>query len=175
MAKYDDEDQVTYYFVINDDGKHRQVQGWTDDKDLAKFYMSFHNCKNFTLKSLTKTFSEMACILDENNQDEIQIKNIMTRDPKHHNRGIYVQVPLTQTEKLFIDAEVNSLMSSTVNYSFIESALPYLKKKYQDALKQILLTDAIGFAIHNKRSVFIESTQFDQMMILLYSFRSNFG
>ena len=175
MAKYDNGDLATYYFVINDDGKNQMVQGWTDDKDMVKFYMDFHNCKHFKLRVLTKPFDEIAKILDENANDEIQIRNITVRHPSKRHRVKYVAVPMTKTEFTFIEEECKSLMSGMVNYSFIDSALPYLKKKYKDDLKMTLLIESIGVTIHGKRSLIIEDIQFDQMMVFILSFHDNFG
>lgn len=177
MGKYEDDDIVTYYFVINDDGENRMIQGWTDNKDLAKFYMMFHKCKNFKLKALTKTFYEITKILEENNNDEIEIHNITTRDPKKKNKNgtKEISVPMTRTEVMYITEECRGLVASMVNYSFIDSAMPYLKKKYQDVLKGIMLADAIKASVHNNRSNLIENMQFDHLELLIHSFPGNFG
>ena len=173
--KYDSGDMVTYYFIINDDGRNSAIQGWTDDKKLAKFYLKFHNCKRFSMKSLTKTIEEISAILDENNNDEIKIINITVRDHKNHNRVKYLSVPMTNTEFMFVNEECKSLMASVVNYAFIESAIPYLKNSYKKDLKMILLIDSIDSNIHGKTSAIIKEMAFDQLMILLQSFPDNFG
>lgn len=173
--KYDSGDIVTYYFIINDDGKNKMVQGWTDNKKLAKFYLEFHNCKRFSMKILTKTIEEIAILLEENNNDEIKVMNITIRDSKNHDRVKYASVPMTNTEFMFINEECKSLMASVVNYAFIESAIPYLKNSYMKDLKMILLLDSIDSTIHGKTSAIIKEMKFDQMMVLLQSFPDNFG
>lgn len=173
--KYDDGDMVTYYFVVNDDGRNKMIQGWTDDKNLAKSYMDLHKCKNYKLKTITKPFEEISAILEDNQHDEIQIKNILIRNPKKHNRAKYIPTPITDTEWRYINEECRTLLSSMVNYAFLDTAIPYLKKKYKDDLKNILLIDSIGVTIHGKRSPVLERISLDQMIVLLYSFKDNFG
>lgn len=173
--KYDEGDLATYYFVINDNGVDRIIQGWTDNKDLANSYMEFHKCKNYKLKTVTKNIEEISEILEDNKHDEIQIKNIVIRHPKHPSKMKYVPAPITETEWRFINEECKTLLSSMVNYAFLNSAIPYLKGKYKEDLERILLIDAIRVTIHGKRSPILESVQLDQMMVLLYSFKDNFG
>lgn len=172
--KYQDDDLVTYYFVINNDGKNSTIQGWSDNKNMIKCYMEFHSCKRFHVKELTKTFEEIARILDENNNDEIKIFNITTRSKKHPHRVEYIPVPMTATEFSFVNSECQSFLSSMVNYTFIDSALPYIKERYKHDLKMTMLLDVIGSTVHAKHSKLIEEVQFDQLMVLLYLFNQNF-
>ncbi len=173
--KYESGDIVTYYFIINDDGKNKLIQGWTDNKSLAKFYLKFHKCKRFSMKILTKTIEDISRLLEENNNDEIKIMNITVRDSKNRNRVKYISVPMTSTEFMFVNEECKSLMASVVNYAFIESAIPYLKNSYKKDLKMILLLDSIESNIHQKTSAIIKEMEFDQMVALLQLFPDNFG
>lgn len=176
MKRYDDDDIVTFYFVINDNGVKQQIQGWTDDRDLAKAYMDFHRCKNFRMRSITKKYIEILKILEENNNDEIKVVNLtVADDSKKKRRAKIVAAPLTDTESQFVNEECASFMSSTINYSIIDSALPYMHKKYQKIFRDVLLIDAIDKAIHNRHPKSIESIQLDEMRILLRSFPDNFG
>ena len=172
--KYQDDDLVTYYFVINDDGRNKMIQAWSDDKKMVKFYMEFHNCKRFYMKELTKTFDEITKILDENNNDEIKIFNLTTRSKKHPHRVEYVPVPMTASEFSFIDSECKSYLSSMVNYSFISSALPYIKERYKHDLKMTMLIDIIDSVVHAKHSKLVEEIQFDQLIAFLYLYNQNF-
>lgn len=181
MAKYENGDICTFYFVIREDKIKdiKIVQGWTDDKKLAEFYMEFHKCKNFKLKTVTNKIEEINKILNENYNDEIKICNIMVRntDPKRKKgeEAKMIIIPATETEVTFINAETNTFMASRVNYSFMNEAIPYLKKKYRDALKSIFLVDIINHELHSKDSAVLQEFNFDQLSILFRSFPENFG
>ncbi len=177
MAKYEPDDIVTYYFILkkNEDDRSKTIQAWTDDKTLAKFYMDFHRCNNFILKKYTNKMKEISLLCDENLHDEIHICNFMIRDKKNENEVDTILIPATTTEFQFIKEECDNFMSTYISYSFINEAFPYLKNKYQEALKDILLLDVINQTIHNKSSSVIQMINFDQLMILLYSFQKNFG
>lgn len=177
MAKYDEGDLATYYFVVNDDGNNKQIQGWTDNKALARYYMEFHNCKRFRLTSLTKPIEEIAKILEENNNDEIQIRNVLVRNPKGKKgkNAKYIQIPVTGTESAFINEESAMFLASTQNYSYLDSAIPYLKKKYRDAIEAVFLSDVIKKVIHNQNPRSITEIELDQLSVLLKLFPDNFG
>lgn len=179
MKRYDPEDIMTCYFVVLDDGKNRQIRGWTDSKPLAEAYMEFHSCKGMRLKSLTKKFEDMVDILNENNNDEIQIFNITIRDPekkkKHQDNTKRISIPATDVEMMFIRDEGASFMYTTISYSYIFSAFPYLKNKYQKALSQIFLTDVMDKVLHNRMSPLVQTIQIDQLSLFVRSFPEQFG
>ena len=178
MSKYQSGDMVTYYFIIKENNNGKMIQGWTDNKSIANFYMEFHKSKDFRIKSITNTIDEINKILEDNWNDEIKICNIITKNRGKHHKGeeySYICIPATSTELTFIREESNTFMASRVNYSFINDAIPYLKNRYQDALKSIFLTDVVLKVIYSKNSKFTQSIEFDQLLILLKSFPENFG
>lgn len=177
MAKYEVGDIVTYYFIIVEDDNGKHIQAWSDNKDLVKFYLEFHNCKKFVLKTMTRTVEEISKILEENLHDEIKIHNIHIKDTKSKNGTGYktISIPATETEFMFINEESNTFMASRINYSFINEAIPYLKGKYRDALKNIFLTDIIKKVIHGQNPKITQMIEFDQLLILFESFPENFG
>lgn len=178
MAKYDEDDIATYYFVIVEDNNGKRIQAWSDSKGLVKYYTEFHKCKNFKIKSLTRSLREISSILEENLHDEIVIANLIVRN---RNRGKNdrecktVQLPLTKTELTYIDSEINTSMASRINYSYLNEGISYMKDKYKKALKDIFLLDVINAEIYGKRSKIVQSLMYDQLMVLLYSFPDNFG
>ena len=146
MAKYQPGDTVTYYFIIKELDREKIIQGWTDNKEIAKFYMEFHKCKNFKLKSITNSIEEITKILEENWNDEIKPFHIITRNRnrgKHDDDYITICIPATDTEVRFIREETSTFMTSRINYSLINDAFPYLKNKYQNDLQSIFLPDVI--------------------------------
>ena len=42
MKRYEEDDVMTCYFVVDDRGDCKTIRGWTDDKEYAKLYMDFH-------------------------------------------------------------------------------------------------------------------------------------
>ena len=179
MAQYEPGDIVTYYFIIMNDNGNKRIQAWTNRKELAKFYYEFHNCKNFSIKKITKTIEDMRRILEENANDEIMIANI---NIKNHERSgkkdpetVMISIPATRTEMTFINEETSSFMLSQVRYSYLDSAIPYLKNKYQKALNDIFLPAVIKKVCYNKESAITQSLYMDHLMVLYRSFPDMFG
>lgn len=175
MKKYEPGDTATFYFVVFDDDDNKRIVGWTDDKMLAKFYMEFHNCKRMDLKSKTATVEELYQIINENVHDEINIYNFIIRDSGKKNKTTTVSAPATETEWNFVMSETNTFMESRIAYGALNEIIPFLKDKYQRALRDILLPTVIMQVVHNKRSKQLEQIEFDQLMILYNSFPDMFG
>lgn len=179
MAKYQPGDMVTYYFVIKEVNGNKMIQGWTDSKDLANFYMDFHKCKNLTLKKMSGTIEEITKILEENLHDEIQLSHIITRNRdksrKNPDDSVTICIPATESECRFIREEANTFMASRINYGFINDALPFMKKKYQNVLQSIFLTDVIRKVVYSQNVKFAQMVEYDSLMILLRSFPETFG
>lgn len=177
--RYDDDDNVTFYFVVKIDKSNKSsvIQGWTDKKAIAEYYMQFHKCPLFKMKTMTDKFSSLITILEENNNDEIELFNVLIRNPKGKpgKEFKYVSVPMTKTEYMFVNEESQDFMASAINYSFLDSAIPYLKPKYRRGVEQCLLSDVIRSTIHNKTSDIITEVGMDNIQILLQLFRENFG
>ena len=178
MAKYQPGDIVTYYFIIKEFDGNKIIQGWTDNKELAKFYMDFHKCKKFRIKTITDSIEEINKIREENWNDEIKLFHIITRNrnKKHKDEdSITICIPATETECQFIRDESNTFMSSRINYSYINDAIPYMKNKYQKVLQSIFLTDIIRKTVYSQNMKFAEMIEYDDLMILFRSFPENFG
>lgn len=178
MKTYQHGDIATFYFVIKEIDNSKIIQGWTDNKDIVKFYMDFHKCKKFKIKTVTKTIEDIIKIIEENWNDEITMYNIITKNRnkrKHEDDFITICIPATETECRFIREEANTFVASRINYGLINDAIPYLKNKYQDILQSIFLTDVVSKVIYSKNSKFTDNIQFDDLMILYKSFPENFG
>ena len=177
MAKYEVGDIVTYYFIIVEDSNGKRIQAWSDHKELVKYYMEFHKCKQFVIKSLTKPIEEISKILEENLHDEIKIHNmiIKNKDGKKEKEWKTIPIPATETEYMFISEETNTYIASRINYSYLNESIPYLKGKYQRALHDIFLTDVIKKVIHGQNPKSTQMIMFDQLMVLFESFPDNFG
>lgn len=179
MAKYEPGDIVTYYFIINENDKDEStIQAYTDEKVLAKYYLEFHKCKKFVLKTMTKTIEEIALILEENKNDEIALYNITVRDPKSKDRrkSKMITIPATDTEMMFVNEETKTYFSSHICYTLLNQAKPYMKRKYRDALDAIFLQDVINVDINNlPPSRILLNSELDQLLLLFKSFSENFG
>lgn len=176
MAKYDEDDIATFYFIVmlSDDDENRII-AWSDKKEMAEVYMEFHSCKKLKLKKKTDYLYRITEILNENIHDEINIYNINIGDPKKKGRVKSIQIPATETEFRFINEETNTFLASRVCYSYINEAFPYLKGKYQKALNNLFLRDVMGKVLHERNSKFIEEVQFDQLSVLYKCFSDRFG
>lgn len=179
MAKYETGDIVTFWFVIYHDPRHgKRIQAFSDNKNLVKFYMEFHKCEQFSLKSLTGTIDSMIGIMNDNTLDELEIASVYTRDPnakKGRNKMKLIQVPMTQNEMAFVKEDSVDFLSSQINYSYLAEVIPYLKEKYQRALDDILLTDIIQSVVHQKRSRKLELVDIDQISLMPKLPNSHFG
>jgi len=177
MERYDRDDQVTIYFVIHDLGDRQQVQAWSDNKEYVKAYMEFHKCRNFKLKSMTDVMRNILPILDENTNDEISLYNLTVKNP-NHKRGKeakYLVAPLTSTESMMINDEAKNFLLTRINYGYANEAFPYLKNKYQKALKDIFFEIIMKHIVYNTRNKLIEEFMLDELMILYESFPEHFG
>lgn len=179
MAKYQPGDIVTYYFVIKEIDGNKMIQGWTDNKELANFYMDFHKSKNLVLKKMSGTIEEITKVLNESYNDEIQLAHVITRNrdksSKNSDAATTICIPATEFECRFIREEANTFMASRINYSFINDAMPFLKKKYQNVLQSIFLTDIIRKTVYSQNVKFAQMVEYDSLMILLKSFPEIFG
>lgn len=178
---YEPGDYAEIYFILfkNKGTGEKQIHAWSDDKTLIKFYLDFHKCDSFIVKKRYDKIENIASILDENTHDEINISYITIRNPdekKRHKEPIKrIAVPITETEMNFIQAETNSCLSTRIGYHDIYDALKFLKPKYQMALCDIKLPEVAAFVINGKRSKFVESLQYDELMVLMMSFQDKFG
>lgn len=170
--KYEEDDVVTFYFVIYERGNEKSIRGWSDNKDLVDAYMEFHKCKYYRTKKMHDTLREIYKITEENINDEIQLYSINTRG-KHGSKDI--MVPLTMTEYTLLQDESNTFMSSRVNYSYINECSHYLKGKYRDALKVVGIEDIINAVIYNKQSKLLNESSSDNLMALFLSLPDQFG
>lgn len=178
MAKYEPGDIVTYYFVVREDDKHgNRIVAWTDKKDLVQFYMKLHKCPNHRLKKITKTIEEINQIIGENRYEEIKIGNIYTlnRNSKKNRELVTVSLPITDTEFLFVREECNSFYSGEIDYGYLNGVIPYMKKKYQNVLEDILLLSIIKKVVYNKNDKINQQLDLDQLILLFKCFPDDFG
>lgn len=103
----------------------------------------------------------------------IRIKNNKNRKKGHESRMIYV--PLTSTENMLIQDESVCFLASRIDYSYINETFHYLKKKYQQVLKDIYLYDVMNKVVYEKQSKFTNNVEIDDLMVLFRSFPDHFG
>lgn len=172
MKKYEEDDEVVFYFVIYERGNEKCIRGWSDNKDLVDAYMEFHMCRYYRVKKQKDVLSEMYKILEENTNDEIQLYMINTRG-KHGSRSI--TVPMTLTEFTLVQDESNGFISSRVNYSYINECSHYLKGKYKNALKVAGIEDLVNLVVYGKTSKLLDHCEIDNLMTLYMSLSDQFG
>ena len=172
MRIIDPEEIMTMYFVIIHDKDGKRIQAWSENKDMAESYIEFYKSDMLSLKKVTKSGACIEDIIRENINDEIGLKLITVRDGDK-TKDIYI--PATKTDALLINDETSSMLSSRIDYGFLNGALYFLKDKYQDALQDIFLEAAIHQVVHNDRQKIFEKIKLDQMAILFYSRMDMFG
>lgn len=177
MKPYERGDIVTYYFVIMTDGDKRIINAWTDDKQLAKFYMEFHKCPKFTLKPVTKAAEEFVDVINDNALDEIKIHRIKIRNPDGSKKKPlkYVEVPMTENERGLIRTNSTDLMGFQVNYSLLNEMMPYLKGFYRKGLEMIMLPEAIKISCYSKSGRMWSQCELDELLLFYTSNPEVFG
>lgn len=180
MAKYDEDDIMTIYFVVKKDRGESIIQAWSDDKKMVESYMTFHNCKKFSVKKVTRESQAMYQLMEENLHDKISLVNITTRDPKHKHDAKSITVPMTETELTLLNSETNTFMSSYINYSYINDALCYFKHKYMKILDDIGLFGIIHKILYSKSNItgkyndILSNVDFDQLILFYRLYPENF-
>lgn len=180
MQKYDYlTDQVTFYFITVTDPTNGEkwIKAFTDNRDLANFYLDFHHCPNLGLRKLTGTLEEIIPIVNsECRNDEIDVYHFQMRARKPgSDLTELVSVPATQQEYTQVQEQAQTFCSSKVNYHDINEVLPRLRGKYQSALATIGLLDVIGNVIRGKHTRFTREIAIDELRILVKFFPVDFG
>ena len=175
MKKYEPGEIATYYLIIIEDGWGSRIQAWSDNKDLVKSYFEFHNCPKFIFKKIEKPIEDMKKLLDDENQnDEIILTNLVTRDSKK-DKVKMIYVPLTRSEIRFLNEEMNNFAASFIDYSLLNQAIPFLKSKYQKALKTLYLDSIITSTIYGRSNKLNSNMELDQVGMLIRLFPEYFG
>lgn len=172
--KYEPGDIATFYFIINNSSNRNYIKAWTDDKNLAEFYMMFHKCPRFKIKKVVRSIEEINKMIDENYFDEISIANIIAKDNNSDDGKKLISIPLTGSELQVINDECNSFLSTFIEYSYISNSMSYLKNKYLEILDDILLVPIIDYLQSNVIDKRLGEIDMDQMIILLRSFPDDF-
>lgn len=175
MLKYEPGDIATFYFIINEYNDTKEIKGWTSKKQLAEFYIDFHKCPKYQLKKITKPIEEIYKITEDYYHSEIIIGNILVKNREKKGEVKLISIPATQDELNFIHEESSTFFATMMGYSYLNNVIPYLKKKYIEALDDIFLSSVIKKAIHNQSDKINQYIQLDELMILLKSFPENFG
>ena len=178
MARTPDE-EVTFYFVLIESDGRKQIKAWSEDKAYVEFYMKFHTCKAMSVKKMQGYYGDIVNILNENLHDEIHMYNILIKNPDVSKRKKHpvkqIAIPATDTEIMYVNDEINSFLSTRIDYRFIEACLPLLKGKYTRALHDCLLIPILEKVMHEKNSPIVSSLQEDQLGILTEAFSEQFG
>lgn len=114
------------------------IIAWSNDKNLAKFYMKFHKCKFMKLNKIHGYPKELINIMNENINCEIYIAPLRTRN-LNNNEIIFVNVPVTELEMTDIRSLSGIMNDTDINYRIIYEYYDYFKNKYRKALDTILL------------------------------------
>ena len=177
---YEKDDLVTFYFVIVKDKIHEpRVQAVTDNKDILDFYLEFHKCKNFKVNKVHDYYKNIIPLLDECCHDNIDLYNVYTKsdNPKPGKEYKRIVIPMTETEMRMVNEEETAFIASLISYNYMNQMIPFLKNKYQRAIKDIRLSDVIDTVLckTSKPSYFIQSIRLDELRILLKLYPNQFG
>ena len=158
-----------YRDAANDKEKNL-IKAWTDNKELLKFYLDFHKCKDFKTVVIEATVADVYDIVESNLNDEIQIQNLLIRDPKKPYKEKYLQVPITNEEKDALISEIDYWGSGRINYNLISQYYGIIKNKYRKVFDNILLTDILHSVNSGKKSKFLNKIKLDQLVLLYRTF-----
>lgn len=165
-----------FWFVINMDKDGNYIQAWSDDKDMAEFYMAFHGTKRFKLRRVEDTLQNLNKMVNDYITSEIVLYNGVTREitGKKPWETTDVIIPTTKNEVDVISVERQNFMASTIGYGQLNDVFPILKKKYQEALKELYMWDVIKMVIHNKKSTIVQKIEFDDVRLMFKLLQDNF-
>lgn len=176
MEKYDYDEECTVWFIVYDHNGFKRIQAYSDNKDYVDTYMAFHKCKYMKVKKMCDTARKVFEVLEDCVNDEIGFYNIIVRSDKKKQRPIdYIYLPMTHSEATVMNDEYTNYMATRIDYSLLNEAMYYLKDKYFDALKGILLKHVIDLTVYNHASPLITSIDLDQATLLLKSQPDLFG
>jgi hypothetical protein len=169
----DPNDEITCYFVIKDD-EHQHIKAWSTNKQLAKFYMEFHNNKMYKLKKVESRADNIQSIIEDNLHDEITLSRLTTKERDKDGNLKTITIPATVMEMNTLNDERQSFFSGHVSYSYINEAVGFLKPKYGKALSTLLLDSVIKMAVYNINDGIASEIKFDELMILYLLFPNEF-
>lgn len=166
MPKYEEGEIITCYFITDEDTK--EIKAWSKSKQLAEFFMEFHNCKKYKLKKITNTIEDIILITEENKHNEIAMASLYTRNREGRAGEIeLISLPLTDIENNLVSTETDTFFAGGVNYAFLNDRIEFLKDKYYYALSALLLNSVIKKVVHNNADDRISYVHMDQLSILL--------
>lgn len=179
MALYEKGDIITYWFVLVEDEHGKRIIAHTDNKVLAQAYMDFHKYKGFTLKSMRDRVSEIVKITETAAINEIHLIPILTKNRNRKSKSdpvmVSVMVPITTGEHEMLKDDSSEFWNSEIPYSYLNSAIPYLKPKWRSVMDDILLTDVIKAVCHNQRAGAVSKLNVDQLMLMTRLPQQYFG
>ena len=162
------------YYKKDKELNSNKIAAWSDDKNLIKYYLDFHNCKTFQTIKVEGTIEEYSDLLNDNIHDEITIANIRIRNSSKPYQEKIVQIPITDSEIDFIQTEEESYSSGRIDYGVLEKYYHRMKNKYRKIFDNILLTDVMMKVIHGDDSRYLNKIKQDQLAILYRLFSGNF-
>ena len=149
MNVYSEGDQITIYCIMFDDDREVITWAWTDNKELAKWYLKFHNSKQMKLKRIDTIYEDARDFISNYMYEQIKVGYLMTKDP--HNKGsITIPFPVTDAERQYLDDESADLCNGYVGYRTIYEMAPFLKRKWESLLmKDLQLYPILEYVIHS--------------------------
>lgn len=168
----DPNDYVDIWIVLKKEfikgqGETDIIIAWSWDKELAKSYMEFHQCKQMKLTHRKGYYRDIMKSLAEYPGAELTIGYIHTLDPDSDKKKLKeYAIPMTQNEGNLLSAERNSAGGGLVNYNRIIDMFYYLKDEYQEALAGLLFKEAYTTA-KGGRTNFGNTVKFDDLQLLL--------
>lgn len=146
---YDYDEMISIYLVIHESKKdtfNDDIVAWSKEKDLAKFYLQFHNCKNLKLKKY-KDYPKniLNNVINNHINTEIKLANLRTYNEK--GKETILVAPVTDLEMTELHEFTGVFCDTLIDYRSIHKLLGYFKKKYQKALGVILLPLIVNFVL----------------------------
>ena len=142
------------------------IIAWSNNKDLAKFYMKFHKCKYMKLNKIQGYPKELVNIMNDNVNCEIFIAPLRTRNS--NDEIIFINVPVTDLEMTDIRSLSGFMNDTDINYRIIYEYYTYFKNKYRKALDMILLGSITEEILFTSKKTFSSDNddEFNNMNII---------
>ena len=149
MKTYLEGDQIIIYCITFEDTRETITHAWTDDKELAKWYLKFHHSKRMKLKRIDTTYEDARDFISNYMYEQIKVGYLMTKHPRKKG-SVTIPFPVTDAERQFLDDEVADLCNGYVGYQTIYEMAPFLKRKWESLLmKDLQLYSVLEYVINN--------------------------
>lgn len=163
MSYNPDNDFIDCWFIVYKGDGLNEIVAWSPEKILAKSYLELHNSKKMILKKYSDTRNHLREITNEHINEEIRIGFLKTIID---NKLSILRVPVTELDMSQVREWNGTFCEGIIDYTLIYKFISKFKKKYQQALKTILLDKIIEAVIFPKPNLPAAQIDIDEVRLL---------